>query len=224
MKNKISNIKVCAFDAYGTCFDINSAAAIIKNKIGKKWLDFSNTWRTVQLEYTWLRSLMKNHKNFWQVTKDSLNFAMKAHNINPKYEQELLKLYQELHAYSDLTETLLYLKRKKIKTCILSNGTPKLLNLLTKKANVQKLFDSIISIEKVKIYKPSPKVYQLVTKKYKCNPNQVCFFSSNSWDIVGAKSFGFKSVWVNRINKNFDNLDHKPNKTIKNLLQIKKFL
>ena len=113
MKNKISNIKVCAFDAYGTCFDINSAAAIIKNKIGKKWLDFSHTWRTIQLEYTWLRSLMKNHKNFWQVTKDSLNFAMKAHNIDPKYRQELLKLYQELHAYSDLTETLLYLKRKK---------------------------------------------------------------------------------------------------------------
>jgi 2-haloacid dehalogenase len=224
MKNIISNIKVCAFDAYGTCFDINSAAAIIKNKIGKKWLDFSHTWRTIQLEYTWLRSLMKNHKNFWQVTKDSLNFAMKAHNIDPKYRQELLKLYQELDAYSDLTETLLYLKRKKIKTCILSNGTPKLLNLLTKKANVQKLFDSIISVEKIKIYKPSPKVYQLVTQKYKCNPNQVCFFSSNSWDIVGAKSFGFKSVWVNRINKNFDNLDHKPNKIIKNLLQIKKFL
>ena len=224
MKNKISNIKVCAFDAYGTCFDINSAAAIIKNKIGKKWLDFSNTWRTIQLEYTWLRSLMKNHKNFWQITKDSLNFAMKAHNINSKYKKELLKLYQELDVYPDLKETLLYLKRKKIKTCILSNGTPKLLGLLTKKANVQKLFDSIISIEKVKIYKPSPKVYQLVTKKYKCNPNQVCFLSSNSWDIVGAKSFGFQSVWVNRINKNFDNLDHKPNKIIKNLLQIKKIL
>ena len=95
MKNKISNIKVCAFDAYGTCFDINSAAAIIKNKIGKKWLDFASTWRTVQLEYTWLRSLMKNHKDFWQVTKDSLDFSMKIHNINPKYKLELLKLYQK---------------------------------------------------------------------------------------------------------------------------------
>ena len=224
MKNKISNIKVCAFDAYGTCFDINSAAAVIKNKIGKKWLDFASTWRTIQLEYTWLRSLMKNHKDFWQVTKDSLDFSMKIHNINPKYKLELLKLYQKLEAYPELKETLLYLKKKKIKTCILSNGTPKLLRLLTEKAQVKQLFDSIISIEKIKIYKPDPKVYELVTKKYKCKPTQVCFFSSNSWDVVGSKSFGFKSIWVNRLNKNFDNLDHKPNKIIKNLLQLKKFL
>ena len=115
MKNKITNIKVCAFDAYGTCFDINSAAKVIKNKIGKSWLAFSNTWRTTQLEYTWLRSLMRNHADFWKITKDSLNYAMKEHNINKKYTNELLKLYKELEVYPELKETLLYLKKKKNK-------------------------------------------------------------------------------------------------------------
>jgi len=224
MKNKISNIKVCAFDAYGTCFDINSAAKVIKNKIGKSWLEFSNTWRTTQLEYTWLRSLMKNHKDFWKVTQDSLHYAMKVHKINPKYKSELLKLYKKLDAYPELKETLEYLKKRKIKTCVLSNGTPQLLKLLTNKAGIKNLFHSIISIEKVKIYKPDPKVYQLVTKQYKCKPKEVCFLSSNSWDVVGSRSYGFQSIWVNRLNKNFDNLDFKPKKIINNLLELKKII
>ena len=224
MKNKITNIKVCAFDAYGTCFDINSAAKVIKNKIGKSWLAFSNTWRTTQLEYTWLRSLMRNHADFWKITKDSLNYAMKEHNINKKYTNELLKLYKELEVYPELKETLLYLKKKKIKTCILSNGTPKLLDQLTKKAKVEKLFDSLISIEKIKIYKPDPRVYKLVTNKYSCKPSEVCFLSSNSWDVVGSKSFGFQSIWVNRVNKNFDVLDFKPKRTISDLAQLKKLI
>ena len=224
MKNKITNIKVCAFDAYGTCFDINSAAKVIKNKIGKSWLSFSNTWRTTQLEYTWLRSLMKNHADFWKITKDSLNFAMKEHNIDLKYRSELLKLYKKLQVYPELEQTLQYLKKKKIKTCILSNGTPKLLEQLTRKAKIEKFFDSLISIEKIKIYKPDPKVYQIVTDKYSCKPENVCFLSSNSWDIVGSRSFGYQSIWVNRMNKNFDILDFKPKKTIRNLLELKKIL
>tara|TARA_B110000305_G_scaffold229101_1_gene279680 strand:+ start:412 stop:1086 length:675 start_codon:yes stop_codon:yes gene_type:complete len=224
MKNKISNIKVCAFDAYGTCFDINSAAKLVKNKIGKSWLEFSNTWRTTQLEYTWLRSLMKNHRDFWKITKDSLDYAMKVHSIKPKYKKELLKLYKELEVYPELKKTLLYLKKKKIKCCILSNGTPKLLEQLTKRAQIEKLFDSIISIEEVKIYKPDPRVYQLVTQKYSCKPREVCFLSSNSWDVVGSRSYGFQSIWVNRVNKIFDNLDFKPKKTISNLIQLKKIL
>ena len=224
MKNKISNIKVCAFDAYGTCFDINSAAKLIKNKIGKSWLEFSNTWRTTQLEYTWLRSLMRNHKDFWEITKNSLDYAMKKHAIKTKYRNELLQLYKKLEVYPDLKNTLEYLRNKKIKCCILSNGTPKLLKQLTKNAKIGNLFDSLISIEEVKIYKPDPKVYQLVTKKYSCKPKQVCFLSSNSWDIVGSRSFGFQSIWVNRSNNNFDNLDFKPKKTIRNLKELTNLL
>jgi len=167
---------------------------------------------------------MKNHADFWKITKDSLNFSMKEHNIDSKYQSELLKLYKELQVYPELEQTLLYLKKKKIKACILSNGTPKLLKQLTKKAKIENLFDSLISIEKIKIYKPDPRVYQLVTDKYSCKPSQVCFLSSNSWDIVGSRSFGFQSIWVNRINKNFDNLDFKPKKTITNLLELKKIL
>ena len=224
MKNKISNIKVCAFDAYGTCFDINSAAKLIKNKIGKSWLEFSNTWRTTQLEYTWLRSLMKNHKDFWKVTIDSLDYAMKVYGIKSKYKKELLQLYKKLEVYPELKNVLEYLKKKKIKCCILSNGTPKLLKQLTKQAKIEHFFDSLISIEEVKIFKPHPKVYQQVTKKYSCKPQQVCFLSSNSWDVVGSRSYGFQSIWVNRSNKNFDNLDFKPIKTIQDLRQLKNLL
>ena len=141
-----------------------------------------------------------------------------------KYTNELLRLYKELEVYPELKETLLYLKKKKIKTCILSNGTPKLLDQLTKKAKIEKLFDSLISIEKIKIYKPDPRVYKLVTSKYSCKPSEVCFLSSNSWDVVGSRSFGFQSIWVNRVNKNFDVLDFKPKKTISDLAQLKKLI
>ena len=223
MKNKFRNIKVCAFDAYGTCFDINSAAKKIKSKIGKSWLEFSNTWRTTQLEYTWLRSLMKKHINFWKITEDSLDYSMKLHNINTKNRKELLGLYKYLNAYPELKKSLLQLKQKKIKTCILSNGTPSLLRKLTKGAKVEDLFNDLISIEKIKIYKPDPRVYELVTKKYKCKPKEVCFLSSNCWDIVGAKAYGFKCIWVNRSNKIFDNLGYKPDMIFKNLDNLKKF-
>jgi len=224
MKKKFSNIKVCAFDAYGTCFDINSAAETIKNKIGKSWLDFSNTWRTTQLEYTWLRTLMKKHADFWKITKDSLNYSMKIHNINAKYQKELLSLYKNLSVYPELKQTLQELKRKKIKTCILSNGTPSLLKHLVNNANIENLFDFIISIEKIKIYKPDPKVYKLVTDQFKCKPSQVCFLSSNSWDVVGSGLYGFQSIWVNRANKIFDNLDYYPKATFKNLYELNKFI
>ena len=134
MKNKISNIKVCAFDAYGTCFDINSAAKLVKNKIGKSWLEFSNTWRTTQLEYTWLRSLMKNHRDFWKITKDSLDYAMKVHSIKPKYKKELLKLYKELEVYPELKKTLLYLKKKKNKMLHSFQRNAKTIGAINKKS------------------------------------------------------------------------------------------
>jgi 2-haloacid dehalogenase len=217
---KIKNIKVCAFDAYGTCFDINSAAQNLAKEIGKDWLGFSTTWRTVQLEYTWLRSLMKKHEDFWRVTEDSLDFAMESHKIDKKFRSKLLELYKKLNSYPELVTCLKNLKEKNVKTCILSNGSPSLLNELTAHAKVQDLFDDLISIEEVGIYKPHPKVYELVTKKFDCKPEEVCFLSSNTWDIVGGGIFGYQSIWVDRFGKTFDKLGYQPKFKIKDLSEL----
>ena len=151
--------KAIIFDAYGTLFDVNSAAEKSKNKIGEKWEAFANYWRTTQLEYTWLRSLMHRHKDFWQITEDSLDKSMKVFNINKDMKTELLNLYKKLAPFSEVKETLKKLKKKEMKLSILSNGTPELLNELVVSNKLDKIFDDIFSIEEVGIYKPDSKVY-----------------------------------------------------------------
>ena len=214
------NVTACVFDAYGTLFDVNSAAAKCKEKLGDKWEKFANVWRTTQLEYTWLRSLMKKHKNFWQITEDSLDHAMETFNINKNMRKELLNLYKELSPYPEVKECLDTLKSKKIKIAILSNGTPDLLKGLVESNNIQSYFDNIISVEDVKIYKPDPKVYEMPIKKYNCKPENICFLSSNTWDVSGGGVFGYNAVWVNRFNKIFDKLGYNPQYIINNLNQL----
>ena len=208
------------FDAYGTLFDVNSAAEKCKDKIGTKWEAFANFWRTTQLEYTWLRSLMKRHKDFWQITEESLDKSMMAFNIDPKMKNELLNLYKVLSPFQEVPETLKLLKEKNFKLAILSNGTPSLLNDLVKSNNLNNLFDDLFSIEEVKIYKPHPKVYDLPIEKYKIKKNEVVFLSANTWDVSGAGNYGYQSIWVNRNNNIFDNLDYKPKNQIKNLSEL----
>jgi len=217
---KMRNVTACVFDAYGTLFDVNSAAAKCKEKLGDKWENFANAWRTTQLEYTWLRSLMKKHKNFWQITEDSLDHAMETFNINKNMRKELLNLYKELSPYPEVKECLDALKSKKIKIAILSNGTPDLLKGLVESNNIQSYFDNIISVEDVKIYKPDPKVYEMPIKKYNCKPENICFLSSNTWDVSGGGVFGYNAVWVNRFNKIFDKLGYNPQYIINNLNQL----
>ena len=216
----MKNIKAIIFDAYGTLFDVNSAAEKCKDKIGDKWEGFANFWRTTQLEYTWLRSLMKRHKDFWQITEDSLDKSMKAFNIDPKMKDELLNLYKVLSPFQEVPKTLKILKEKNFKLAILSNGTPSLLNQLVMSNNLDDLFDDLFSIEEVGIYKPDSKVYDLPVKKYKIEKSEVVFLSANTWDISGAGNFGYQPVWVNRTNNIFDNLDYKPNNEIKNLSEL----
>jgi len=217
---KIRNVTACVFDAYGTLFDVNSAAAKCKEKLGDKWENFANAWRTTQLEYTWLRSLMKKYKNFWQITEDSLDHTMATFNINKNMRKELLNLYKELSPYPEVKECLDALKSKKIKIAILSNGTPDLLKGLVESNNIQNYFDDIISVENVRTYKPDPKVYEMPIKKYNCKPKNICFLSSNTWDVSGGGVFGYNAVWVNRFNKMFDKLDYKPQYIINNLNQL----
>ena len=220
----MKNIKAIIFDAYGTLFDVNSAAEKCKDKIGDKWESFANFWRTTQLEYTWLRSLMKRHKDFWQVTEDSLDKSMKAFNIDPSMKNELLNLYKVLSPFKEVPETLKILKKKNFKLAILSNGTPSLLNELVRNNSLDDLFDDLFSIEEVGIYKPNSKVYDLPIKKYKIKENEVAFLSANTWDVSGAGNYGFNSIWVNRNNSIFDNLDYKPTNEIKNLKELTKLI
>ena len=216
----MKNIKAIIFDAYGTLFDINSAAEKCKSKIGDKWEDFANYWRTTQLEYTWLRSLMNKHKDFWQITEDSLDKSMKTFKINSLMRNELLDLYKILSTFPEVTQVLKNLKEKNYKLAILSNGTPTLLSKLVKSNNLDNVFNDIFSIEQVGVYKPDSKVYELPVKKYQIKKNEILFLSANTWDVSGGGNFGYNAIWVNRSNNIFDNLDYNPKKEVKNLKEL----
>ena len=216
----MKNIKAIIFDAYGTLFDVNSAAEKCKDKIGEQWERFANFWRTTQLEYTWLRSLMDRHKDFWQVTEDSLDKSMKAFDIDPSMRNELLNLYKILSPYKEVPDTLKALREKKFKLAILSNGTPSLLDELVKSNHLDNLFDDIFSIEQVGVYKPSSRVYDMPIKKYNINKSEVAFLSANTWDVSGGGNYGYQSIWVNRNNNIFDNLDFKPKYQITDLNKL----
>ena len=216
----MNNSKAIVFDAYGTLFDVNSAAEKSKDKIGNKWENFANFWRTTQLEYTWLRSLMKKHKNFWQITEDSLDKSMETFQIDKSLRNDLLSLYKELSPYPEVKNVLENLKKKSFKLAILSNRTPELLNHLVKSSDLENLFDDIFSVEEVKIYKPDPKVYDIPVNKYKVSKGEITFLSANTWDVSGAGNYGYNSIWVNRNNSVFDKLDYKPKNEVKNLKQL----
>ncbi len=216
----MKNIKAIIFDAYGTLFDVNSAAEKCKDKIGDKWERFANFWRTTQLEYTWLRSLMDRHKDFWQITEDSLDKSMKAFDIDPSMRDELLNLYKVLSPFKEVPDALKTLKEKKFKLAILSNGTPSLLDELVKSNHLDNLFDDIFSIEQVGVYKPSSRVYDMPVKKYNISKSEVAFLSANTWDVSGGGNYGYQSIWVNRNNNIFDNLDFKPKYQITDLKKL----
>ena len=216
----MQNIKAIIFDAYGTLFDVNSAARKCKDKIGNKWEGFANYWRTTQLEYTWLRSLMDKHKDFWTVTEDSLGKSMQVFKIDPSMKNELLDLYKILSTFPEVHDVLQKLKEKKYKLAILSNGTPTLLNELVKSNNLDSIFDDIFSVEEVKIYKPHSKVYNIPITKYQIQKNEVVYLSANTFDVSAVGNFGFNPVWVNRNKSIFDNLDYVPKYQIDNLTKL----
>ena len=212
--------KAIIFDAYGTLFDVNSAANSCKKEIGENWESFSNYWRTTQLEYTWLRSLMDRHKDFWTITEDSLDKSMKKFNINLSLKKDLLSLYKKLSTFPEVMDVLKKLKNEKVKLAILSNGTYDLLEELVVRNHLENIFDDIFSIEDVKVFKPNSKVYNLPIKRYNFEKDEIFFLSSNTWDVSGAGNFGFNAIWVNRNHSIFDNLDFKPKIEIKNLLEL----
>ena len=216
----MKKIKAIIFDAYGTLFDVNSAAEKCKEKLGDKWEGFANYWRTTQLEYTWLRSLMRRHKDFWQITEDSLDKSMNFYNIDNSMRSELLNLYKVLSPFTEVKDALNKLKQSNYKLAILSNGTPDLLNELVVSNGLKDIFDDIFSVEEAGIFKPDSKVYDLPINKYNIEKNEVLFLSANTWDVSGAGNYGYNTVWVNRNNNIFDKLDFEPNQQISNLSEL----
>jgi len=214
------NTKALVFDAYGTLFDVNSAANKCKEKIGEDWEKFANFWRTTQLEYTWLRSLMGRHRDFWKITEDSLEKSMQVFGVNKNMKNELLNLYKVLSPYPEVKNVLETLKDQNFKLAILSNGTPSLLNELVTSNDLNNLFDDLFSVEEVKVFKPDLKVYEIPLKKYNIKANEIAFLSANTWDVSGGGNYGYNSIWVNRNKSEFDMLDYQPKNEINNLTQI----
>ena len=163
---------------------------------------------------------MNRHKDFWQVTEDSLDKSMKAFEIDASMKNEILNLYKVLSPFPEVPDVLKKLKEKNYKLGILSNGTPSLLNELVKSNNLDNIFDDIFSIEEVGVYKPDSKVYDMPIKKYKIQKNEVAFLSANTWDVSGGGNYGYNAIWVNRKNNIFDNLDYKPSEEVKNLNKL----
>ena len=212
-----NNIRACVFDAYGTLFDVHSAVDRYEDRVGKQAKAVSELWRMKQLQYTWIRSLMGKHAPFWQLTGDALDYALEAYGISDaSLRDNLMSAYLELDAYPEVSDTLSRLKDMGMKLAILSNGSPQMLESGAASAGIAGLLDANLSVEEVGIYKPDPRVYQLagVTKE------QVSFQSSNSWDAVGAATFGFRVAWINRFGQGRERLTADPDVELKTLDEL----
>jgi 2-haloacid dehalogenase len=195
----ISSVKACVFDAYGTMFDVHSPTARAAEAMGGKAEAVSRLWRQKQLEYTWLRSLMGAHADFWQVTGDALDYALESHGIDDgALRDRLMQLYLTLDAYADVKPALEQLRAKGLKTGILSNGNSRMLEAAVDSAGIASLLDAVLSIEDAGIYKPDARVYQLAVDRFGVRPDEICFVSTNAWDAAAAAHFGFQVAWMNR--------------------------
>ena len=197
--NPLLEIDACVFDAYGTLFDFNSAASAARSELGDDWQRVSDLWRQKQLQYTWLRGLAGHHADFWQVTGEALDFALATLKIErPGLRERLMDLYLKLTTYPEVPETLRRLKATGRKLAILSNGTPAMLEAVVHSAGLHHVFDAVLSVEEVGVYKPHPSVYGLACDRLELAPSRICFLSSNAWDAFSAKAFGMRVVWCNR--------------------------
>lgn len=195
----LSGVAACVFDAYGTLFDLDRITAGAADALGDRAAALSDLWRRKQLEYTWLRSLMGRHSDFWHVTGESLDYALGALGMaDPALRARLMEAYLAPPLFPDVLAALRTLREAGFKTAILSNGSPTMLTSAVKSADLNDLIDKVLSVEAVSVFKPHPSVYRLATDEFDCASGQVAFVSSNGWDVAGAAAFGFQTVWVNR--------------------------
>ena len=199
MNEKLQGVSACVFDAYGTLFDFNTAAAGARDELGDDWQKLSDLWRLKQLQYTWLRGLGGHHAEFWQVTGDALDFALAQLKIDrPGLRARLMDLYLRLGAYPEVPAMLATLKARGMKLAILSNGSPTMLSAVVRNAGLEGVFDAVLSVEEVGVFKPHPSVYALAAQRLHLTPERICFLSSNGWDAYSAKAYGFRVLWCNR--------------------------
>ena len=209
-------VTTCIFDAYGTLFDVAAAARAAATGPGREalaviWPRLAEDWRRKQLEYSWLRAVLHRHVDFWTITKDALDWALEASNLtDPELRERLLTLYWELAAYPEVPAMLTALKRADLNTAILSNGSPGMLQGAVRSAGISDLFDDVLSVESVGVFKPDARVYALVAGRFACRPDEVLFVSSNGWDVAGAAGFGFATAWINLAGPPVDRLPARP--------------
>ena len=215
---QLHDIEACVFDAYGTLFDFNSAASAARDELGDDWQRLSDLWRLKQLQYTWLRGLAQHHADFRQVTGDALDFALATLKIErPGLRDRLMDLYLRLGTYPEVPAMLRELKGRGMKLAILSNGTPSMLAAVVNNSGLDGVFDAVLSVEEVGVYKPHPSVYGLAVERLQIAPARICFLSSNGWDAFSAKAFGFQVIWCNRFGQAAERIPAMPDGEITDL-------
>lgn len=224
-KRSLFGVRACVFDAYGTLFDVTSAARQVEGMTGDKWERLAEIWRTKQLQYTWLRSLMGRHADFWQITGEALEFAMDSVDLHDTpLRDRLMELYLRLNAYPEVVEVLARLNTQGIKCAVLSNGSPMMLSAAVVNAGVANFLDHVLSVEEVQVFKPHPSVYQLALNRLCLKPEEICFVSSNGWDAFAGRAFGFQVIWCNRLNQPPERIPELPDCQIRSLTELPEIL
>jgi 2-haloacid dehalogenase len=215
------DIKACVFDAYGTLFDFNSAAGKYRDRFRDVADQVSALWRTKQLEYTWLRSMMGQHEDFWQVTQEALDYALDAFSIGDEnLRNDLIGAYLQLDCYSDVPDTLRTLKKEGVKLAILSNGSPRMLEAAVQSSHLEEIIELLLSVEAVGVYKPDRRVYRYAEDSLKLTGREILFLSANAWDAVGAANAGLRVAWINRFGQRRERLPSQPDAEIKSLAEL----
>jgi 2-haloacid dehalogenase len=213
-------IKALVFDAYGTLFDVRSVLARCEEVFPGHGANLTTLWRTKQLEYTWLRSLMGKYEDFWQITQDGLVFACRSLGLAPTHAKidHLMQAYLTLSPFPEIPAALKALST--VPCSILSNGSPKMLNGVVRNAGLAWRFQHVLSVDKVRIYKPHPTVYQLAEIHCGIHREEIGFVSSNAWDVAGGKAFGFQAIWLNRQNAPAEVLGVQPDRIIHSAMEL----
>ncbi|WP_310620795.1 haloacid dehalogenase type II [Flexibacterium corallicola] len=209
---------VYVFDAYGTLFDVHAAVRRHAPEMGPDAARFSSIWREKQLEYSWVRALMGQYKNFWQLTEEALDTAFAlVPSADKSQRQTLLDSYWKLDCYPEVPHVLKTLKENGARLAILSNGSPQMLEAAANAAGISDYLDEIFSVDTIRTYKASPDVYEMVTTHFRLYPEAVSFQSSNRWDVAGATKFGMRTVWINRSQMPDEYADLPPKAVLHNL-------
>ena len=205
------NHSAYVFDAYGTLFDVHAAVRRHAGEIGPDGQILSDIWRAKQLEYSWVRTLMGDYRDFWQLTQDALDHAFaRVPSADPSLRQKLLDAYWQLDCYPEVPSVLKALKASGARVAILSNGSPAMLEAAVRSAGLEPVIDEIFSVEAVQRFKTDPRVYDMVTTSWRLYPDSISFQSSNRWDVAGAAKFGFRTVWINRAGQPDEYSDRPP--------------